>query len=73
MNKELDPECTFQPKLNAYTFRNSRQTEPIHERSLIWQQRREEKLALTREINETKDLVECSFRPSLVIFVKNRF
>jgi len=64
---DLDPECTFKPKIRSFNTNNTL-SDPlsIHERNLQWKERREAKLAMTREITKDKDLIGCTFRPNIV-------
>lgn len=66
--EELDPECTFQPKLNSnYNLNYVNYTGPIEERTVSWKLKREKHLDFLRDISEKKKYKECTFQPELVI------
>jgi len=64
---DLDPECTFKPKIRSLNIHNtSKDSLSIHERNRLWKERKDTKLAMTREMSRDKDLKGCTFRPNIV-------
>jgi len=60
-----DTECTFKPKINTLNSARApdRDTVPIQERTKLWKNRKETRLAEGRDLIKDRDLIPCTFRP----------
>jgi len=65
-DRELNSECTFQPKLNSpFNFQRYEYSLPLHERNKIWKHDKEERLAIIRDEKAVRSMKECTFHPNL--------
>ena len=67
-SEELDPECTFQPKLlqnKKYYYQNQNPLQ-FHERLQLWKAQKELKIQESRKKDEDKDIKDCTFQPTTV-------
>lgn len=66
-SEEVDPECTFQPKisLNSQRIGKREQNIDFFERNNLWHEQKQKKLEEVRKGNEDKDLVGCTFQPNM--------
>ena len=60
MEKE-GKECTFKPNINQYKGKQRVDGASVLDRTKMWQQKREEKLAKEREMREARELDGCTF------------